>query len=119
LDSLRIAFLEGGWGMYPTLILGTLALALAIRHAMRPKKELLPLIIGVGTSTLFAGWLGMVIGVMTTIRYVQKVPPPERIDITMIGVRESMNNIALALLLAMLIALAGGIGSWRQRRFEQ
>src|SRR5262245_16379929 len=111
-----MAFLEGGWGMYPTLLLGTLALALAVRHAVQPKPELLPLIIGVGTSTLFAGFLGLVVGVMTSIRYVQNVPQSDRIDLVMQGVRESMQNIALALMLAMLIALSTGVGSWRQRR---
>lgn len=113
MESIIHAFQEGGWGMWPTLIFGTAALALAVRHAVSPKKELLPLILGVGSATIFAGWLGMTIGVMTSIRYVQNHPLPERGAILMIGVGESLQNIALALVLSVLVALMTGFGSWR------
>jgi hypothetical protein len=115
MQSIIRAFQEGGWGMWPTLFFGAIALALAVRHAVAPKKELLPLIIGIGSATIFSGWLGMTVGVMTTIRYVRGAPPPDQSVITMIGVGESLQNVALALVLAILIALATGLGSWRAR----
>jgi hypothetical protein len=101
--------------MWPTLVFGSLALALALRHAVAPKKELLPLIVGVGAATIFSGWLGMTVGIMTTLRYAKGHPPPEQTTLTMIGVSESLQNIALALVLAILIALAAGVGHWRVR----
>lgn len=114
MDSIVRAFQEGGWGMWPTLVFGTAALALAVRHAVSPKKELLPLILGVGAATIFAGWLGMTVGVMTAIRFVQNLPPPERGPTMLIGVGEALHNVALALVLAVLIALMTGFGSWRR-----
>jgi CDP-diglyceride synthetase len=101
--------------MWPTLFFGTIALGLALRHAVAPKKELLPLILGIGSATIFSGWLGMTVGIMTTLRYAKDHPPPEQTTITMIGISESMQNIALALIMAILVAMATGVGSWRVR----
>jgi hypothetical protein len=115
MDKLIWAFREGGWGMWPTLIFGTLALAIAVRHAIRPRRELLPLIVGLGIATVFSGVLGLSVGVMTTIRYIRGVPEADRGLIAMIGVGESLNNIAFALILAVLISLFGTVGAWRAR----
>jgi hypothetical protein len=119
MSGIERAFQEGGWGMWPTLVLGTLALALALRHALFPKSSLMPLIIGVGTASLFSGFLGVTMGFISTLRYVAKVPANEQIPIVFVGVSESLFNVILAFVLAVLIALATGVGSWRVSKGAQ
>lgn len=49
----------------------TLALGLAVRHAVRPAPHVLPLIVGTGLATLFSGLLGMITGFISTFKYVE------------------------------------------------
>lgn len=109
------AFHEGGWGMWPTLVLGTLALALAVRNAASPKPATMPLIVGLGAATLLAGALGVVTGLVATVRTVQRLPVADQASTALVGVGESLMNAVLALLLATLVALAAGVGGYRQR----
>lgn len=101
--------------MYPTLVFGVIALALAVRHAVRPAPHVMPLLIGLGLSTLFSGMLGMVTGFIATFKYVEALPPERQPPIVLIGLGESMANVVLALIFATLIALVAGIGSFRAR----
>lgn len=107
------AFHEGGWGMWPTLIMGTLALALALRHALAPRPALLPLIVGIGLATLFSGFLGLTTGLIRTFGYLHQVEPANQLSIAFAGTSESMHNVALALVLGVLLALFTAVGSYR------
>ena len=113
--DIATAFREGGWGMWPTLLFGTLTLALAIRHAVGPTSRLLPLILGTGTATLLSGLLGMSMGIVNTLKYIQNVPPQRQMPIMFVGLAESWQNLVLALILGVAAALLSGAAEYRQR----
>jgi hypothetical protein len=108
-------FREGGWGMFPTLAFGLLLLLVAARYALRPERRYVPLLLGLGTVTLASGALGFVTGLMATFRYIGGVPASERY-VALIGVGESLSNVAFALGFVVLAAVAGSVGAWRIAR---
>ncbi|MBS2028439.1 MAG: hypothetical protein JST54_11080 [Deltaproteobacteria bacterium] len=108
LDSFR----DGGFGMFPTLIFGLVLVALSVRYAAKPEQRQVPLLISMGLLTNFAGALGFVMGVITTMKAVGQVPAEEH-WIAMLGVGESLNNMALAFALCVMATLCVVIGAWR------
>lgn len=116
MSEITRAFVEGGWGMIPTALLGTLALALALRHALSPKRELVPLIVGLGTGSLLAGMLGFVTGLIATARYIGVDAPENPIPLAIAGTGESLHNVAAALMLTTLASIAATIGAYRMVR---
>ena len=109
------AFRLGGWAMFPTLVVGLLLLAAAARYAVKPEARWVPLQIALAVLTLTSGLLGCVSGVIVTIRHLSELPT-DRTGVMAIGVGESLNNIALALLLLMLAALLTSVGAVRLTR---
>ena len=108
LDSFR----DGGVGMIPTLIFGLVLVALSIRYAAKPEQRQVPLLISMGLLTNFAGALGFVMGVITTMKAVGQVPAEEH-WIAMLGVGESLNNMALAFGMCVMATICVVIGAWR------
>jgi hypothetical protein len=106
------AFHQGGWGMYPTLIFGVLAMAAALAYAVRPERRFVPLQISLGIMTLVCGSLGFVTGLIKSLTAIYQVTPDERF-VWLIGLGESLNNVALALTLIMLAALVTSVGTLR------
>ncbi len=109
------AFRDGGFGMFPTLIFGVMMLVIAVRYATKPESRIVPLVVSLGVLTLLAGALGFVTGIIVTMKAVAQVPPGDRY-IALIGLGESANNLALALLLAVLSMLAMVLGAWKLSR---
>lgn len=110
------AFKLGGWGMFPTLICGVLTVAVSVRYAVKPEKRFVPLLISTNVMTLVAGTLGFVTGLIATATYIGGVKTEEVPLITVIGAGESLHNIALALVLMMLAAIAATVGAFRTSR---
>lgn len=113
MSSLMDAFQAGGVGMWPTLVLGVVAVGLSVSHAVKPRPEVLPLIIGTGIATLLSGTLAFVTGVMATFGGFDAAAAADISMLAMAGVAESLNAVALALALTMLTALCSGVGSFR------
>jgi len=105
-------FREGGWGMFPTLGFGLLMLAVAVRYATRPERRYVPLLLGSGVVTLSSGALGFVTGLIATFRYIGHVGPDRRY-LAIIGIGESLENVAFALVFAVLASLIASVGAWR------
>ena len=112
-EAFRNGFRDGGWGMFPVLIFGLVLLGTAIRYAVRPERKTVPLLYGLGILTLTSGCLGFVTGLITVAHAIANVPEfTAHIGlISIIGVGESLNNIAFSLIFVVLAALAACLGA--------
>jgi hypothetical protein len=106
------AFHSGGWGMYPTLAFGMLMIGVSLAYAFKPERRFIPLQISLGIMTFVAGSLGFVTGLIKSLGAIHQVPEARRF-IWLIGLGESLNNVALALVLVVLAALAISVGALR------
>jgi hypothetical protein len=109
------AFKMGGWGMFPTLIFGLLMVGASVRYAISPERRFVPLQITLGIMTLVAGGLGFVTGTIKSFLAMGEVTADNR-WIWMLGLGESLNNVALALALIALGTLAATVGAYRLAR---
>jgi hypothetical protein len=109
------AFHMGGWGMFPTATFGLLLVAAALRYALTPERRLVPLVISLGLLTCASGGLGFVTGLIKSALAIEGAGPDKR-WIWVLGMGESLNNVALALALSTIAALAASIGALRIAR---
>lgn len=111
---MREIFHVGGFGMYPTALFGLLLIAASIRYAIKPESRLIPLQITLCLLTLFAGALGFTTGIITSFSAMGGVPGDGSAKwIPLIGAAESLHNVALALVLVIMAAIAASIGAGR------
>ena len=111
-------FKEGGFGMSPTALFGLCSLVLAAFYAVKPIARLLPLVKGLGVASLLAGVLGTTMGIKATVMAIAGATdlPADRMPIiALAGLGESVNNLILALVLTVLVALAVGVGGFRAK----
>jgi hypothetical protein len=109
-------FRDGGWGMYPTLVLGILLLGVAVKYASSPDSRYLPLLVALNVATLASGALGFVTGVIVTANAISSAGMTEPTNISFVGVGEALNNVAFALLLVMVATMAATVGAWKLSR---
>jgi hypothetical protein len=108
-------FRNGGVGMYPTALFGLLLLAVAARYAVRPEGRWIPLQIALGIVTLSVGATSFVGGLITTTTHLEQTGDRAGI-IGAVGFGESLNNVALALALVAIAAMATTVGVARNTR---
>jgi len=108
-------FQLGGIAMWPTSVLGILTIVVAFRYAVERERRTVPLVVGLGASTLMSGGLGFVTGLIKSLQAIPKVGPDER-WIWLVGLGESLVNVALALALVGLATLTMAAGAWRHAR---
>jgi hypothetical protein len=111
-------FKEGGWGMFPTTIFGSLLLLAALLYALKPERRFVPLVLTFGAITMFSGLLGFSVGAITTFHAVaMEVTGLEKQHaITLLGLAESANNIVLALIGLVMASLVASVGAVRIAR---
>ena len=109
-------FREGGWGMFPTLVFGLLLLSVAVRYATTPEKRFVPLLVALNGLTLSSGALGFVTGVITTAGAVARLGSSAPSVIPFLGLGESLNNLAVALIFVALGFVAITWGAWQTAR---
>jgi MFS family permease len=121
MNSIADHFHDGGFVMFPTLAFGILMLAVAVRYAVRPEGRLLPLLGGLGALTLSSGALGFVAGVITTCGAIggERFPQGQEQRIAILGVGESLNNVASSLVFVVLAAACVSYGAWRLSRTRE
>jgi hypothetical protein len=102
----------GGWGMYPTALFGLLMVAAALTYAIRPQNRFVPLQVSLGILTLAAGSLGFVTGLIKSLLAIGQVGAEQRF-IWLIGLGETLNNLALALAMVVLALLVASVGALR------
>lgn len=108
------AFKEGGWGMFPVLVFGILFLGSAIWYAANPERKRLLLSGVMAFVTLGAGFLGFFTGVIATFNGASQMP--NAMNVAMIGVAESLNNVCFALVWFVMCGLVVAVGAFRAGR---
>lgn len=109
-------FEEGGWGMFPVLILGFLTVASAVLFLLRPERALGGLVLALGGTTASAGMLGFAMGMMNVLRYLRDVPAEQHLVIMGQGTAESLPNLVLAAVLLVVAGIVAAIGALRASR---
>ena len=109
------SFHNGGWGMWPTLVVGLLMIGVSARYAVSPDKRFVPLIVASGTLTFLTGALGFVTGLIasTTSSFDAIEARP---TLMLAGFGESLNDVALALVLLAVGMIAVTVGAARHAR---
>ena len=106
---------EAGWPIHFVLLLGAISLWLAVRYARAPRRENFPLIVGFTVATVLVGVLGTVLGVQISANAIAEVQAPER-WIFLIGLKESLNNMVAALMIAAIDTMLVTAGAHRLAR---
>ena len=109
------AFKNGGWGMIPTAVFGVLMVAASLKYAMTPERRQVPLLLSLGVLTIAAGGLGFVTGLIKSAEAVGSMPHDNQV-IWVVGMGESLNNVALALGLVVLGSISASVGALRIAR---
>jgi hypothetical protein len=105
---------EGGWGMWPVMLLGLASLAAAIRYALRPEKQWLRFVAAL--------WLTLVVSVVhASITCVAAVfgyfqDPGRALDARtlLIGLKESTRPAVLGGIFLTLVPLLAAAGLYRE-----
>lgn len=106
-------FMEmGGMFMWPVMVFGLATLAAALRYAALPDTGRARSALALGLLTVLAGLAGTSLGFVMTLTSMGQVSPEQRF-IAMIGLGESMCNVALAFVLVTFAAMVGVVGTWR------
>jgi len=108
---------EGGWGMYPTLVFGLVALGAALRFAVRADPRLRGFIDSLARAVIFFAVTGFVTGLISTAGYVEAhdLRGGEALMTLMAGAKESLHNLALGFTVVSLVHLAVAVG---RRRYD-
>jgi len=109
-------FEAGGWGMYPTSLLGFLLVASGVLLVLRPERRFVPLVLSMGVVTLGSGLLSASVGIVNAFHYLRQVDAAKQLEVTAMGCAESLHNIVLALILIVITALLGSVAALRSAR---
>ncbi len=101
-------FINGGWGMFPTLALGCCLLGAVMRAVLKPRSNASEIVLPLGVATITSGLLGFVLGLMATFRHIGEVGGNG--TIAMVGAGESLSNLALAFGLVLGAAILFAVG---------
>lgn len=108
-------YAAGGWGMYPTSVLGFFLLAASVLYVIRPQPRTARLALTLGIVTFAAGLLGAFVGICNSAHYLPQVDHANQLEILALGCEESLHDVVLALILVVLAGLIGGAGALRSQ----
>jgi hypothetical protein len=111
-------FIEGGWGMFPILVMGLLLVWAAVRYAIDSEPVRLRFItalgIALGVTTLHATWTCFA----AVFHFLQSVPDPQFRSTLMTGLVESTRPATLGGALLSLALILVAVGAYRSGRRE-
>jgi hypothetical protein len=110
---------EGGWGMWPVLLLGLVSLAAAIRYAVRPEPSSLRFVAALWLTLLVAIVHASVTDLAAVFRYFEdpgRAPDSQIARTLLIGLKESTRPAALGGIFLTLVSLLAAVGIYRERR---
>lgn len=106
------AFRLGGWGMYPTVVVGLVLVGLAFAHAWSPTARRAAVVKSLSMLTFLVSTLGFVTGVIKSFCTASDLDG-ELGKIIVTGVGESLNNLGLGLVLLVIAWTAHTVGAAR------
>jgi hypothetical protein len=110
---------EGGWGMWPVMLLGLVALASATRYAIRPERLCLRFVALLWLTLLVAVVHASVTDVAAVFRYFEdpvRAPDNQIVRLLFMGLKESTRPAALGGIFLTLIPLLAAAGVYREYR---
>lgn len=108
---------EAGWPIYLVIIVGAASLTCALQYARAPRRDLFALVVGLAVATVLFGALGTVLGVQMSASGIGRVAADQR-WIFLLGLKESLWNLAAALAIATVDALVVTVGAVRFARSD-
>ena len=110
---------EGGWGMWPVMLLGLVALASATRYAIRPERLCLRFVALLWLTLLVAVVHASVTDVAAVFRYFEdpvRAPDNQIVRMLFMGLKESTRPAALGGIFLTLVPLIAAAGVYREYR---
>jgi hypothetical protein len=115
-------FKEGGWGMWPILILGLVTVGAAARFAIKPERRQIGFIGAIGLATLISVFHATWTDVATVLGFLadeQAVPDAQLPRILAEGLKESTRPGAMGGSFLTLAAILLAVGVLRLGRAEE
>ena len=109
---------EGGWGMFPVLLFGSIALGSAVRYAIRPSPRALAFTAAMWFTCLVSVGHSMMTNVAAVFTYLEdpaRAPDAQFWRILMTGLKESSRPGALGGTFLTLVPLCIAVGLLRAR----
>ena len=107
---------EGGWGMWPVLLLGLATLAGAARYASRPAAPWLRFVAALWLTLLVVTVHAVITDLAAVFRYLEdpaRAPDPQFSRLLVTGLKESTRPAALAGIFLTLASLLAAVGLYR------
>jgi hypothetical protein len=108
---------EGGWGMWPVLLLGLVSLASATRYAIRPERLCLRFVAVLWVTLLAAVVHATVTDLAAVFRYFEdpvRAPDSQIVRLLLTGLKESTRPAALGGIFLTLVPLLAATGVYRE-----
>jgi hypothetical protein len=99
--------------MYPTTIVGLVAMFTALAYARDPDRRRYAVVKTLSIIVALTSVLGFIVGTMKTFLGTADLPPLEAPHVALIGVGESLNNVALGLCILVVTWLMVAVGASR------
>ncbi len=106
-------FAAGGWGMYPTSLIGFFLIAASVLYALRPGPRAGRATLTLAATTFASGLLGTFVGMGQSMHYIPQVEAKKQVEILALGCEESLHVVVLGLMLVTLAGLIASVGTLR------
>jgi hypothetical protein len=113
---------EGGWGMWPVLLLGLVTLASAVRYAARPERGCIPFIAALWVTLVVIVAHATVTDVAAVFHYLEdpvRAPEGQVVRLLVGGLKESTRPAALGGIFLTLVPLIVAVGIYRDSAAAQ
>ena len=115
-------FEEGGFAMYPILVMGIILVAASVRYALDGEPIRLRFITSLGLALVVMSILATIMGVAAVLGWaetgIEKLPGPEFKQTFVVGLKECTRCGLLGGSLLVLALIAVAVGAYRSGRRE-
>ena len=116
MSSIAMFMREGGWGMWPILLLGVLSLVSAWRYAAQPGAHKVGFLVALWVALVSVVVHAVLTDLAAVFRHVsEEVSDADLTRVLLIGLKESTRPAALGAFFLTLLPLFIAVGLWRAR----